>query len=163
MNNALVLLYSIVIIFIFTTIIFCLLSLNKWNKQNIIVVPNGIEKCTIPLDNSSLDVSNLECCVLNSNITPFRYSHTLDMVISPVSKYNYLEICRDFCILGIDDKNPTLCVDGQGQEKYTNCLNITKPNKCSGKSTPVGYSGITYFYGYISTKDSCPLTRECGT
>lgn len=130
----------------------------RWNNKNVIIVPEGESKCVIPLDSPGKDVTDLECCTFSGNVTNRKYYSPLDIVISPSSVFSYLDICKNFCVNGVNGEE---CVDSQGEIEYKECINAIKPVNCIGKSIPVGYSGITFYYGYTATKESCPETVPC--
>lgn len=137
------------------------ITASEWSELNTVVVPKGEEKCIISLSDPTNDVSNLECCVVGGSITSNRYHPTLDMVISNVSQRGYLTVCKGFCEQGLVDNDDTRCVNSIGQVKFEECVAVTKPVDCIGKSIPVGYSGITYYYALNATNKSCLTTDTC--
>jgi hypothetical protein len=139
------------------------MGVNKWNEQNVVIVPIFKEKCVISLSDPEFDVSLLSCCALdNGNVTSNKYLESLDLVISNVSQKNYLDVCKGFCQGGSLSKNSdSKCITPIGQAKFEACSKASIPEDCIGKSKPVAYSGMTYYYVLDATNKTCTTRVNC--
>lgn len=163
MNIPLICLWVICVGTIITVVVLSVLALNKWNRLNIVVVPKSKDKCIIPLDGPN-DASKYDCCVLSGAVTQEKYYPPLDMVISPVSKFTYLEVCSGFCPNGLNSDDNTKCADPatqENQDALAKCISATEPTDCIGRSKPVAYQGLNYYYAFAATDASCPETTTC--
>lgn len=139
MNIPFVILWVIVIILMILFIIFSSLALVKYNdaKQ---VIDTFKEKCTVAYDTLP-DISNANYCFIGDTLTSSKYVKELNMIVNPNPIY-YLDVCKQYCIEGFSDG----CVNGNGQENFNNCVNISKPKNCFGLSMPVAVSGTILYY-----------------
>jgi len=120
-------------------------------------IPQPTDPCFVP---NLVDISNLDCCVLNGQLSGHRYLPIYNMVVTPVPTY-YLDVCAGFCITGLDNQQ---CRDGLGQEDFQRCLNLVKPpSACRQPALPVARLGNQLFYGLSATNAQCPVSSLCNS
>jgi hypothetical protein len=156
MNGGLFFLYVMVIIIIILFIVVNIMTLIKYKNRGVII-PERVDDCKVAYD-TLIDVEKLNCCYIGSTPTSKRYVPELDMVVSPNPVY-YNDVCKQFCPEGYDNGK---CLNGIGQDKYDNCVKISKPDNCIGRSMPVAHVLTTYYYPNSATDSSCKVSRPCG-
>jgi len=155
-NIALYILWGIVLLLLIILILLNILSIQELKNPKIEVVDLDNQKCTP--DFSTLPQVNNRCCRIGNTVTASRYLEEFDMVVNPIS-IPYERACEGFCPLGMLDQNT--CRELIGQEKYQNCINLTRPVDCTSPSKPIAAKGTTYFYINAAGNSSCTTTSLC--
>jgi hypothetical protein len=156
-NIALYLLWAVIIIEIIGIVIYSYLGVQKWETTNTVIVPTT-GKCT-PAFNSLPDITNLQCCEINGQITSNRYDAAINMVVAN-SATPYLTACEGFCTNGLNSSTQQ-CQDGVGQADFETCVQRLQPRACIGIAMPIAHVGLTYYYGYQAGAAACPTQVAC--
>lgn len=156
MNTPLILLWSLVVIFAILFIIVFSLYINKLKTDVELVTEDAVNDCSIPP--SAENIQFEPCCVVGNSITASRYSRELNMVVNPVA-IPYLEVCQGYCVQGVTAEGK--CFNGEGQNEYDNCIQISTPVNCNGIALPVAYVGITAYYPNSAGDALCTNTISC--
>ena len=90
----------------------------------------------------------------------------ITMVVNPVSKEYYLDVCSGYCTLGLRSGTsvPTCNYNPDSQnddQKLQSCITATRPINCQGLSMPIARVGGQSYYISSAGADSCPSQTVC--
>lgn len=144
MNDALAILWTLVIIGIILLIAVIIWSTNKYFTVDIKTVSVNIyDQCTPPFS-TLVNASTSKICVDGN-----RYVPTLGMIVSS-NQTPYMNACLTACVSGVEDQQ---CINPQENEIFERCVQLSQPLECSSLSNPVAYIGSNYYY--VSSIGSC--------
>ncbi len=156
---------TIVILIIF--VIIALVALGVWifiirRDATDPMSPNNILdpfEC-VPVD-QLIDISNLQCCVQGSSVSPLRYVESLDAIVGPSAVF-WAQACAGHCERGIRTTDNTACVTGDSTA-YQQCANLIKPtDTCGELALPVAILGADRYYIVEISNANCQTTTPCG-
>lgn len=154
---------TIIIIFIIAIIVDRIIT--KSNTGGNVVIPSecGIATNAVP------NISNLNCCKIGGNITPFRFMGVVDnviydMVVAP-EPVPWRDVCIGFCPNGVN-VGTNNCSDGNGgideqaTANFNRCESQLKPTNPNCLGNPIASVGTTLYYGHAATDSECPIMNR---
>ena len=119
--------------------------------------------------NTVPDISNLDCCNIGGQLTPFKYMGTINgtiynMVVAPVP-VPWEDVCVGFCTFGISPSTQQ-CSNGQGGTSSTDTANYNRcklqlqPTNAACLGNPIAASGVNLYYGHSATSNECMPSNQ---